>query len=1545
MQLDFTDQERYDLDVPVANTIVEPDDAQKRLAGYAAVLTSDKPEQRLQTMLEEFRYTGESKNYDAAMSQLQAEKNQQLKGGMANILYAKDLTTDQKRAAVLYYQQNLDLPPELKEEFSVRAAAVNPDLQGMAEDFAAGFIEREQRIQEAQTEINAEGANWSGSTLGGIAGFLLEIFPFAGPAFKGYQFAEMQKAVDQKDYSTLSMLWKGILQGDAEEKLRKTIAAIPTTEGKRQAVKRLLATIRDMPGTDYNKYTAMMSSLDGEQEDWMKTTSNVLGVVGAVFGAAVIGKVAIKASGAKVIPTVNPDTMLGRAASHNPSMAGTMAGKAVVDETGDLSVAIGAKREEIIGDIVPKPGDVTPPAMNVEFTSSFKRELEGVDEAGRNAMALTARSSILYDNEMMDTLSDTIQTTIKGTKSAAVHLGKSTFNVTGNSLHGMAVFGKTETTAFQSYAEAMAVAKELAPELPEGAIQIVKPGRGGKMRPAYETTKTKGDHYLQFQYAKTVTPQDIVLYGPDAVRIRFDLFGREVKSISELLTKVALSGGKVGNYLFAHHAMPAKAASAAFVAFDKALAVEEPFITYARRYVAHQSPATRRAVSELLKEGEEFKEGGVLGKVFTPEEVMKKSLAKGLSNSEAEEVMKGYYVYRRIADWMYTLSDRSKSRELRSKGYSWITPAKGERFAGKPVSLTEVEDVRMVLNKLTGNLEPVSPAEIAHLYKQGQTLVRMAYPFRQGDTRVDFAKVGTSFKDEVLESGALPYIRGYVPRGYENAYFVGRTPLKVEVNGKQATGGLEEFRTTHYATDSLEDAKRKVAELQKADPTGKYDVKRERLSEKTVLDEADIFRQAMVHSSRRGPEVLEGGTLKDPLESLMGMIQSVSKKSAMEDFLQATKADFLRQYGEFTNYKFPTSLSDIVSKKGMTMDESLRLKQARAVYNWLEGMMIMQRYDSGLWQDVWYGAAEFAEKFAPVLSGMLRGLGNHYPLDYLRKISTAMFISLRPARQLLLQPSQLMLYSAIDPKLLNPVEAVKFFNQIGALGFSKFYKNNSKVGDAIPDELAVKVGAKLFSQSEKEFEETMKAFKNSGLLQSVDSNMLVDGLYSQKHKKLVESFGDRVSRNVGATVGFLPRLGRQLGFDRGEEINLAGSWIIARDRFMKMNPGIDPNTGAAAEQITDTARQLAFSMTRPGAFQYQKNALALPLQFIAAPHKALLNIFTSKALTAEEKARLMAAHFVLYGSAGLGIQKIVTGDNGIVPRSEYGDILGEEFFLAMDGGIADWGVNKLANVFLDEEGEKTRIDISGSFSPLSGGILPFGQFLTTLMEDPIAVGIMGPSWHIVDPQKGRLVTAIRDISASFRGGKEITPENFKEAVARAAEITSGGTDWMKYRFARDLDILVASSGHPIDMGVTAAETVGKLLGVGTIREKAIYEGLKRFKSEQKEMEDAVKYIYDGFQKRSGMYRNDPESYRKFNEDVNWYLSTIQDPMLRYNMQKEFRKFTNRMLQTTGESFATNLYYGAASVSAENLEKQFKYLESYGLTEQSRTIKNMVGEEQ
>ena len=319
----------------------------------------------------------------------------------------------------------------------------------------------------------------------------------------------------------------------------------------------------------------------------------------------------------------------------------------------------------------------------------------------------------------------------------------------------------------------------------------------------------------------------------------------------------------------------------------------------------------------------------------------------------------------------------------------------------------------------------------------------------------------------------------------------------------------------------------------------------------------------------------------------------------------------------------------------------------------------------------------------------------------------------------------------------------------------------------------------------------------------------------------------------------------------------------------------------------------------------------------------------------------MAAHFILYGAAGLGIQKFVTGDSGLKLRESLGDAMPEDFYLALEGGLADWGVNTLINTLMDEEGEMTRMDVTHAFSPLSGGILPFGQFLDSLSEDPFAVTILGPSWNIVDPTKGRLVTAIRDISSMMRGESQ---SSFKEMAYRAAEITSGGTDWMKYRTAYDFNLLVASSGHPIDDQITAAETLAKLFGVGTIRERVWYEELKKFSNEEKEIEAAVKVIYDGFAKVAPLYSTDPAAFEKYNKEVSSYMSTIQDPMLKRKMQEEFRKYSQRQLKTLGYSVTTQMYKGASQVSSEQLQGHFNTMESYGFKEQADTVRNLMGTE-
>ena len=260
--LDFTDDSKFNLDVPVVSPIADPATVEREVAGYAAALTSQNPLTQYKQIMSEFEYTGKSKNLDSILSQLKVEKDSSLQKTIVSIIEDPSLSKEDKQSALVYYNQNKGVPPSLKERFSVQAASTNLNANDDLEAFAQGMQEKEQAIGEIQQEVNKTGANLSGSALGAFGGLLLEVIPFVGAGYKGYQLSEIKQAVDGKDYGVLRSVWNGIMQGTAEKNIRESILAIPTTEGKKAAINRILGVIKELPGTDYNKYTALKSSVE-----------------------------------------------------------------------------------------------------------------------------------------------------------------------------------------------------------------------------------------------------------------------------------------------------------------------------------------------------------------------------------------------------------------------------------------------------------------------------------------------------------------------------------------------------------------------------------------------------------------------------------------------------------------------------------------------------------------------------------------------------------------------------------------------------------------------------------------------------------------------------------------------------------------------------------------------------------------------------------------------------------------------------------------------------------------------------------------------------------------------------------------------------------------------------------------------------------------------------------------------------------------------------------------------------------------------------------
>ena len=1577
--------EGIDLNTPSSNPIPPIGNMDREQYAYAALLGSQDAVNSYRRMISEAEFTGKSQEYQSIISMVNADEYSVRRNAMASILNAPDteVTKQQKIAALEYYQQNKDVPVNLRDKYMKKIAAANPTNE--VEDynvFLESFNKKNQAAEAMQQQLNQMGASFDDSTTKAVAGLTIEVLPFIQALYRGPQLTAIQSAIDGKDYGYLTMLWKGIFQGTAEKEIRDSLAKIPPGSQRDAAKKAVLEAIKAFPGTDFNRYSALHSSIEGDQPSWERWLVDAFGFLGGAWGVKSIAKAVGGATKSGATLQVDPKSVLGTTATHSPSVAIKMSTKAIVDETGEVAQAIGTDKARILADNLAAPDDIYTHALKADAAQDISDELRILDETALERLESGLNNILLYKDEFKDELLDVIHTTIGNTKSAALHLGKSSIKsiedvgeVTGQGVKVDSVFGKTVDSAFNSYDEALKTAKELGEELPGGVLQVMKVGddgtlvlatpskppiptpgvwgtekkRGGKAIP--RKPLPDGEYYLKYTLNKSLTPNDILLFGSDALKIRFDLFGREIKTISDGLTRLAKSAkGKTGSYLFAHHLMPHYAAQVSFRSADLVQAIEEPFVQYARNKIGAQDRFVRRFVDKVLKDGEDFKLNGEVGTVFTYEEVMKKALASGLTNKQAKEATEAYYTFRRLSDWVWVAKDAMKSREFRLDGFSFYANSAGVRTIAKPVTANEVEKVRSVYNLDTGMVQPITKKEIDDLYKGNDTLLRLGSHYRNGDEIVEYARIGKGATKGEITSGAIPYIKGYVPRVYENPFFITRTPKEIMVNGTKVLAKdvddvtLAKYKTSHYAANTIKEVQGKIDELSKADPTGLYTFKRDRLTEKSVFEEFDVTRQMQVHSMKRGKQVLAGGELQDPYEAMMRLITGTSRKVAFDEFMMAAKTDFVRKYGDLTKGRFPTTMDDITKPANMSVSLSEKVKDAQAVFNWLEGMMVMQRYDSALWRDAWYGAGEFADKMAPWIGKLLRGLGENYPPDYLRRLSTALFISLRPARQILLQPFQLITYAVADPSLLKPSNMQKFSKEMSVMQMLLFYKNNSKVGKTLPDSFILATGAKIMRLPDKEFKRFADNFKSSGILQSIDSNTLIDGLYAAKGQKLTQSTAMEVAESITGAVAAVPKAGRAIGFDVGERFNLLGSFLIARKRLQKTNPSIDINSPQALAQAHADAREIAFSMTRPGTFQYQRNALSLPFQFFAAPHKAILNLTTSKYWTPAEKARLMASHFVLFGAAGVGIQKFVFDEGyfgeGLNLRGEFGNLVDPAILRSLeDGIIMGWGVNRALSYLFNEDVD---LDLTASFSPVSNGVLPFSEFMHALREKEFQQVILGPGWNAAT----RVGQMFKDWAGILEGDYDANVK-VEDALKAVAYISSMGTDAMKYNAARNLHMIVTSNKRPVHENDSIVHAYGQLLGIGTKEQSVIFEELKRSKKLEESARETGKVLFKDFIRNADFYPGDKDKVKAFNDNVRAFMKITPEGPEKQIIRDTFTKEVRMWEKSTGRSLSWEMYSSAYYKDKEDLEMQFNRLKSYGnprLDEAANTVKRMMGEE-
>jgi hypothetical protein len=231
------------------------------------------------------------------------------------------------------------------------------------------------------------------------------------------------------------------------------------------------------------------------------------------------------------------------------------------------------------------------------------------------------------------------------------------------------------------------------------------------------------------------------------------------------------------------------------------------------------------------------------------------------------------------------------------------------------------------------------------------------------------------------------------------------------------------------------------------------------------------------------------------------------------------------------------------------------------------------------------------------------------------------------------------------------------------------------------------------------------------------------------------------------------KLFRAVGFDAGEQIQVATAFLAVRNKWMKNNPKIahewmkDQNLS----RISSEAREISFNMNKAGMMAFQKGGFGMMFQFLShmtkatqvlIPQKAFgktIGKLSNKAFSDKEKARIALIQFSLYGTGAFGLhsafEKLFAEVEGTT-----GDIAPPEFVDAVNQGLTGTLLSITLGAALDEDGPlQTNVDFSGNFGPFSGIFSerdvfgnPLGAILSSIVLTPTtALEILtGPAYDL-----------------------------------------------------------------------------------------------------------------------------------------------------------------------------------------------------------------------
>lgn len=934
----------------------------------------------------------------------------------------------------------------------------------------------------------------------------------------------------------------------------------------------------------------------------------------------------------------------------------------------------------------------------------------------------------------------------------------------------------------------------------ESAIGLLR-REGDKYVPARleDEVGKQGDYLVSVEHNYRVNDADVTAAnGWEPLKVKMNFFDRWHATDGK-------QGTLAGTLLDKASMLDPTVVQSAVIATDKATRIESALLgqiqDFAKTFKAASKDSQARMTNEIL-------EANATGRDYD----FVRLSASGVTPQEMEALRK----FRTYWDGHWHLKNRYFAKQLDNAGYEeFVHTGTNTSMPVRRVQRGEFKSGANVYDPVTDTIVHIKKSDLDDLYKNGGGIakLRQKQVLPSGDV-AEYVKHTPSAQDGFLRrfnnnSQVLNYRPGYYGVDYKKPFHI--IEKVVDKNGKElyshSIATAEDTPKAKLIADKMN-----ANQPPLADGSPRYYYRKA----KELDDDASFEREFDVHSAqgmssfrRRGKLLEDSDTpasslrsdhVRSPVETMVRQSRSLSNKVAMSDVISTMKNRAVAQWGhflpknQFGERVIPRDIREIKYRGGINQSQS-DVADARTSFgyiNYLENGYV-NLLDDGMKATLNSVADLMGELSLGRGERLLRNAAEHSLNNGLRSASYYAYLGFSPLRQLIIQSHQAVLLSALNPKW---VASGRGFAQPAYLALRTMgMRTNHPVVEGI---------AKTAWGGTKEAEEVFAQFQRSGLTSAIDHQNLVSGAVNDLAQNMIAaSRGSGALHNVKMGMHAIGTLSRRAGFDAGEFYNSSTSWLAHRD--LAVQKGLNVLDDEVIDKVAGQSRNWTGNMNNAGDMDTNRNALSLIFQYTQNSQKMILNMFTNRGISVEQKLKLAALSTAMFGTG-----------SSIFYESHLSSIHDPNARSIVRDGMEGWSLNKMFSL---ASGQKSDIDFSGMSPYNAYGTMTLIHGIFTQDIGKIIAG--SPSLSMFFGGNPRVTNAVKQFARYTHLIDDFEkPTTFKQVAEGFLGISSGYSSYARSKYIFEAGKKLNSYGKLTDEDANWMTGLAMLAGFGTNEEAA-----------------------------------------------------------------------------------------------------------------------------